>query len=131
MRAAQPIPATELPIVWDKIESLIRRATERDHGRTSPETVKADLEAETALLWVSPDLSAVAVTTTETHPTGLKSLVIRYAAGNGGDFNRKMVDFEEYARALGCDAIEIYGRRGWLRALDGFEEDMTVMRKSL
>lgn len=52
----------------------------------------------------------------------------------GGDLD-ELVTFEpsmvEWAKANGCDEIRLYGRRGFLRALPGFSEIGTVLRRKL
>lgn len=42
-------------------------------------------------------------------------------------------EFEEWAKASGCDAVHFFGRQGWERALRkfGFERRLVVMRKEL
>jgi hypothetical protein len=38
---------------------------------------------------------------------------------------------ETSARAEGCKRVRIYGRKGWLHVLDGFEEKHIIMDKAL
>lgn len=38
---------------------------------------------------------------------------------------------EKYLKSHGCNFVRIEGRRGWLKALDGYEEEFTVMKKTL
>jgi hypothetical protein len=38
---------------------------------------------------------------------------------------------EKYAKAEGCKALRIFGREGWLRALDGYQKRAIVIDKEL
>lgn len=50
----------------------------------------------------------------------------------GGDLNQ-LRDMEasatEFARHMGCEAMSIAGRRGWVKALEGYEEYLTTVIK--
>jgi hypothetical protein len=38
---------------------------------------------------------------------------------------------ESYARREGCARVRIYGRKGWLRVLDGYAQKYVIMDKEL
>lgn len=38
---------------------------------------------------------------------------------------------EDYAKAEGCRAVRVFGRGGWLRALDGYRKTAIVIEKEL
>lgn len=38
---------------------------------------------------------------------------------------------EEWAREQGCSAMEVFGRKGWARKLDGYDLQQVVLRKEL
>lgn len=38
---------------------------------------------------------------------------------------------EDHAKQAGCAAVRIIGRKGWLRALDGFRQRAVVLEKEL
>ena len=55
-------------------------------------------------------------------------------ACGGSDMKRwlPLIDqIEAYARREGCKRVRIYGRRGWLHVLEGFEEKHVIMDKEL
>lgn len=61
-----------------------------------------------------------------------KVCVVTACAGNGmprwlGLLGR----IEEFARDEGCNCVRIYGRKGWLRALDGYEQRHVILDKEL
>ena len=52
----------------------------------------------------------------------------------GSDMKRwlPLIDrIEAYAGAEGCKRVRIYGRKGWLQVLDGYEEKYIIMDKDL
>jgi hypothetical protein len=62
-----------------------------------------------------------------------KGLCFVLAIGQGLDKALLLLEatFERFAQETDCDYVEIYGRRGWLRKLNGFREDCVVMSKQL
>ena len=118
--------------LWPEIEPLLKRATDRDRGRSTPETLKALIAENKAHLWVCDDLSMAMITTVEKYPTGKLACLVRALGGSGLSHCLDKIDqVVEYARALGCDFIEIQGREGWLKVLPGFEKDATIMTREL
>jgi hypothetical protein len=90
-------------------------------------------------LWLILDddggfVSFVLTTIEINNANGLKTLHIPSFAGDEGASTVHLVGkIEEWGREHGCDAVLVYGRRGWKRPLDreGYREDMTLFRKSL
>jgi len=65
---------------------------------------------------------------------GLKTLHIPSYAGEEGAACVPLIGkIEDWARSKGCDAVLVYGRRGWKRPLakEGYAEDMCLFRKNL
>ena len=118
--------------IWPVVEPLIKRATDRDKGRSSTDTIRTLIENDQAVLWVNDDLSLVWVTSIEVYRTGVKACLIRVCGGQGLDICKEAInEVDRYARYMGCDLLEIYGREGWLRTLEGFAKDITVMSRQL
>jgi len=42
-----------------------------------------------------------------------------------------LAGIEAYAKAEGCRRLRIFGRKGWLQLLDGFEARHSIMDKEL
>jgi hypothetical protein len=40
-------------------------------------------------------------------------------------------EVEAYAKREGCARVRIFGRKGWLRVLDGYEHKHIIMDKDL
>lgn len=62
-----------------------------------------------------------------------RATVLRlWLAGGDLDELREMHDAAcEWGKAQGCDMVQILGREGWARALDGYEKVYTVMGRKL
>ncbi len=57
--------------------------------------------------------------------------IVVLAAGNLDEIKRYEPDLVKWATDQGCKYLEIYGRRGWRRAFDGYEEQAAILRKAL
>jgi hypothetical protein len=64
-------------------------------------------------------------------PTGLKTHVSWLAGGDLAEIVEKTPMIEDWGRALGCHRQVGFGRRGWLRALEGYSECGVYRQKSL
>lgn len=82
-----------------------------------------------AQLWPAP--SAAVVTEIDTYPTGFRELNFWLAAGDMKQILVMQPHIERWAKDQGCDRIAIRGRRGWLRAADGFREALVAMVKEI
>ena len=86
--------------------------------------IESGIESGDFQLFMSENSAAV------TCPFG-KSLRIGLA---GGDLN-ELLDIEkdicDYARSHGFDSLEIIGRPGWERVLDGYRRTAILLRKEL
>lgn len=61
-----------------------------------------------------------------------KVCVITACAGSDMPRWLGLIDgIETFARKEGCTWVRIYGRKGWLRALDGYEQRHVVIEKEL
>ena len=89
-----------------------------DHARqflpfkyVSEEEIYERLLKGLAHLWVGPDSAAVTEVTDE------NTLRIWLAGGSLKGLMPRLVDVEGFAKSLGCSAVELEGRKGWLRIL--------------
>jgi hypothetical protein len=62
-----------------------------------------------------------------------KGLCFILALGNGLDKARDQLEatYERLGQVMGCDFVEIRGRRGWVRGIPGFKEDYVVASRQL
>ena len=82
-----------------------------------------------AELWTTPN--AAMVTTIEVSPSGYKELKGWLAGGALPEIKEFEPLLAQWARERGCRRVVIQGRRGWLKAFDGYAERAVVMTKEL
>lgn len=118
---------------WPNISHLIHRAMKRGNlGLFGP--VERDVLAGQALLWLAADDTrtlAAAVTQLESTETHKVCTIIAC----GGTYMRNWLHLiekiEEFARAEGCHATRIIGRKGWLRMLKDYRATRVILEKAL
>jgi hypothetical protein len=109
------------PLVRDMIHAAMRRG---DIGAYAP--VEQSVLAGRALLWLAIERETIAAAAvTELHQTEWRKVCVIVACG-GRERSRWLHligRIEEFARAEGCAATRIVGRKGWARVLStgGFE----------
>ena len=113
---------------FQRTKPWIEAALARDVGTHNIEDVWAALETGHAQLW--PTQNAVCVTTIENYPRA-KALRGWLAGGNLHEIVETEPVIRAWAKRMGCDLMLIGGRRGWLKAFEGYEEAHTVMARKL
>ena len=130
-----PVPPEAIDGYWPLVAPHLARAVER-----SKETTTTDLfwmcKNDEASLWVVEEQGSVAsafVAECLTFPTEHKVMRITYGGGDGLMDAMKilMPEFEAAAKSLGCDMVEIHGRRGWRRVFPDFRESAIVLSKEV
>lgn len=123
--------------LWPLAEPLLRRAIERT-GLTAFCEVERDILCGDALLWLAVEgegtkigILAAASTRLQQTDSG-KVCVITACAGTDMPRWLNLIGrVEEFASNEGCTCVRIYGRKGWLRALDGYEQTHVILDKEL
>jgi hypothetical protein len=119
--------------VWPFASALLKRSIERT-GLAAFETFERDILDGVSLLWIAwngLDIEAAASTTLQQTDAG-KVCVITACAG--ADMTRWLPligGIEAYAQAEGCHRVRIFGRKGWARVLDGYEQTYAIIDKRL
>lgn len=106
----------------DALKSSRLRTHDLDH-------VWSALVSGECQLW--PKMNSVALTQIQNYPTGKRVMCIWLAGGDVRELKATHVAIENFARAGGCEAILITGRRGWMKSLGGYHEDATSIVKEL
>ncbi|VIO77386.1 hypothetical protein [Bradyrhizobium ivorense] len=87
-----------------------------------------------SLLWLAWDaltIQAAAATVLINSEVG-KVCVITACGGVGMKRWLPLLDgIEAYARDEGCKRVRIYGRKGWMRVLEGYREKHVILDKDL
>jgi hypothetical protein len=128
------IPPDCVHLVWPRVAGLIEAAMRRG-DLSSFAAVAAAVSAGRAQLWVAsehPDGIAAAAVTELHQPRRRKYCVI--VACGGYDMARwlhLLAPIEDFARAEGCDAMRIMGRKGWARVLPDYKVNRIVLEKEI
>lgn len=133
-----PIHPENLSLAWKDVETFLKDGLEHADGKYGLGDIKELISAELLILWVvynEEKEKAVGCVLTEVlkYPK-VQALSIFLLAGN--DFTEMLTvfdDLKEYAKGVGCNRIEFYGRPGWENTLKplSFEKIHTVMRLNL
>ena len=120
-------------LVWPRVAGLIEAAMRRG-DLSSFAAVAAAVSAGRAQLWVackSTEIEAAAVT--ELHQPQRRKYCVIVACG--GAHRERWLDLlapiEDWARAEGCDAMRIMGRKGWARVLPDYKVNRIVLEKEI
>jgi len=119
--------------IWPAVAPLLKQAI-ASTGLAQFATIERDILDGVSLLWVAWNghrIEAAASTSLQQTDAG-KVCVITACAGY--DMMRWLPligGIEAYARAEGCCCVRIFGRKGWARVLDGYEQTHVVIDKRL
>jgi hypothetical protein len=119
--------------LWPHVSALLKAACYRTKLNAF-EDIEADIVAGRSLLWVTWNghtVESAAATVLINSEMG-KVCIITVCGGSDMKRWLPLIDqIEAYARTEGCKCLRIYGRKGWLHVLDGFEEKHVIMDKEL
>jgi hypothetical protein len=127
----------KIAAIWPQVSHFIHAAFVTGLGDDTAETVKADLDAARALLWVVWDgkgLIAAATTKLLLLPNGKKQCLVTSCAGR--ELHRWIgfiAELEAYAKSEGCATFRMMGRHGWKSWLReyGYVEPWACLEKEL
>jgi hypothetical protein len=110
---------------WPWLEAALK-----EHPDTyRREHVWADIEAEHAQLWPLPN--GAVMTSIYTYPTGKKELRGWLAGGDLDEIKKAEPVIGQWGKDAGCVTFLLTGRRGWKRALKGYQEVAAFLRRDL
>jgi hypothetical protein len=119
--------------VWPHVSALLKAACYRT-GLNAFADIEADILAGRSLLWIAWNgCSVESAAATILINSEIGKVCVITACG-GSDMKRwlPLIDqIETYARDEGCRRVRIYGRKGWLHVLEGYEERHIIMDKEL
>ena len=119
--------------VWPHVSDLLKAACYRTRLNAFVD-IEADILAGRSLLWIAWNGSSVeSAASTILINSEIGKVCIITACG-GSDMKRWLPlisEIETYAEREGCKRVRIYGRKGWLHVLDGYEEKHIIMDKEV
>ena len=115
------VPTEYVNTCWGKIESFVNDAVEATEGRNTAEDLYQMASNADNTLWIAYDESefkGFVLTSINTYPYR-KILAMNFCGGK--EFNSwktPIIDtLKRFAKDVGCDSIEAYGRKGWEKIL--------------
>lgn len=129
------IPTNMVERAWPAISHLVPSIIERSKGRTSIETLSADVAAgrlHVLAVWHGGEVIALVGLQINVAPTGLRLATIRFATGANSHLWLHLIgEVEDMARELGCDRLEMWARKGWARRLPAYEMTHVLLERAL
>ena len=117
---------------WDDIEPFIQMALDGQHYKA--EDLKENLIKAILRAYRVIDGKTIAVVTAEIIAYPQDKVVLIHTAGGteSSQWRDKVVDMiAEDGRKNGATEIEIIGRKGWLKTLNGFTQKSVIMSKKI
>ena len=125
------VPQDDLHIVWNEVEPLIKKALDDTY---TARDILDGLVKNAFQLFISWEDKVESAVITEVIQYPQKK-VCRYFLAGGSNINNWLEpiqqEIEKFAKYNQCDAIEVAGRKGWLRKLKGYEQKIYLMSKKL
>jgi hypothetical protein len=126
------VPREDINYVWQQVEPLIIRAL--DDSYTARDVLDGIIRNKFQLFisWENDKVESAVVTEVADYP---RKRILRYVLAGGDNLDNWLEPIqnkiEEFAINNYCQAIEVAGRKGWLRKLKGFEQKIYIMSKEL
>lgn len=119
--------------IWPHVSPLLKAACRRT-GLNAFSDIEADILAGRSLLWMAWNgcaVEAAAATVLINSEIGKVCVITACGGSRMRHWLPLLRQIEDYARNEGCACVRIYGRKGWLRVLDGYEQKYVIMDKGL
>ncbi len=118
----------EISQVWPYAGNLIRAAIEQT-GLSEFEDIERQVFSGDQLLWlaISDHIEAAATT----HLSNNVCTIVACAGHNRERWLPLRAKIEAYAKAEGCRAVRLYGRKGWERTLRDYHVEFVIMEKAV
>jgi hypothetical protein len=119
--------------IWPHVSPLLKAACFRTQLNAFAD-IETDILSGRGLLWVAWNgrtVESAAATVLINSEIGKVCII---TACGGSDMKRWLPlieQIESYARDEGCKRVRIYGRKGWLHVLDGYQEKHVIMDKEV
>lgn len=121
LRAAMVLPE-EVNDLWPRVEPLIERGLRESHKSFSAEDVRLSLLAKARQLWVLlPDIACAWVTQIDVYPLAKVFHIFLIAGKLPADWRQIWFHVKQWGKSQGCQAVELQGRKGWMRVFPDFE----------
>lgn len=128
------IPAHVIDDVWDEVRPWIAAACKTARGKFDENDIRIGLLERDDQLWIwrSPTAYAIGITRITNYPKQ-RVCTIRIVTGrNRREWEKECIAaIERWAKAQGCDAMELQARPGWEKALPEYDKTHVYLEKRL
>ena len=118
----------QVPEVWGEVGKHVRAALEHGNGEYLEIDIFDALVGQKMQLWRDGD--TIAVTTIIRYPRKTTCLIV-LSGGSIENVRRSLPLLEQWAKAQGCHAMDVAGRKGWLRELKNNSQNQVRLWKEL
>ena len=128
-----PVQPGDLMRYVRTVEPLLAPAIERG-GDLAPVDVFREVIAGNMQLWVIAQGGRVVgacVTKVAQRPRRKVVTVVYVGGANMPEWLGLLSEIEGWARAIGAQCVQVVGRKGWKRVLEGYRADSVVLTKDL
>ena len=129
-----PVPSRQVGDVWPDVLELVEQALAHGGGRYAPEDFFEALLRREMQLWTvrtGDRLIGLAITELRNYPRQRRCRYLLLAGDGFEHWQHLQRDIENWARANGCTAMEMCGRRGWERKLRGWRATHLEMTREI
>lgn len=119
--------------IWPSVAPLLKQAIAKT-GLAAFATIERDILDGVALLWVAWNGRAIeSAASTSLQQTDAGRVCVITACGGSGltRWLPLIRGIEAYAQAEGCRCVRIFGRKGWARVLERYEQTYVIVDKRL
>jgi len=114
-------------VVWRRVKPMVAKAL----GRADEYSLGDVLHYVNTGKWqLWQGDNSVAFTRIASYPEHSACIIV-LSAGDLNEIKALEPGICTWAKRMGCKYVEIFGRRGWQKALPGYKEQHTVLRKGL
>lgn len=129
-----PVDSGEVESTWPHIEEFVERGLAGAQGNYWPIDIKNSCINRDMQLWVSINdtvFEACLITQIIVYPR-IKVAGLIVIGGSGmKNWLKYEATIAAWAKSQGCEELEGYARKGWLRVLTGWKPCWTLIRKEL
>ena len=128
------IPPEHLGEVFPMVRELLEKVAERSEGRYSVPGMLERFARPEWILCLAWDGSVRAIVGSELYRdvSGMQCCMIRFATGRGAaGWTHLLAEIEDYARANGCQRLDMLARKGWAKHLPDYRMTHVALEKDL
>lgn len=126
------VPKEDIAMVWQQVEPLVQRAL--DDTYTARDILDGLIlnRFQLFISWENDKVESAVVTEVADYP---RKRILRYVLAGGNNLDNWLEPIQDkielFATTNFCQSIEVAGRKGWLRKLQGFKQNIYLMSKEL